>query len=160
MKKTRFKGNAITLLITLSVLSVFIMSCSLSTTVTIQPEPIQPTVNFPSPEPNLVIPDPTLERTPDVEPPDAPPTLESSPTTQPPILYYTQAGDTLNSIGVRFNVGIEEITSTDEVPKNSLIKPGPATDHSQPSGRNQSRNVVVARQRSRQFAFRVRFQPL
>ena len=124
MKQIRFKDKIITLLITLPVLSVFIMSCSLSTTVAIQPEPIQSTLDFPPPEPNLVIPNPSLESTFVIEPTDAPPILESSPTTQPPILYYTQAGDTLNSIGVRFNVDKEEITSTDEVPENSLIKPG------------------------------------
>ena len=89
MKTTRFKDKIITLLITLPVLSVFIMSCSLSTTVAIQPEPIQPPVDLPSPEPNLVIPNPTSEDIPDIEPSSAPPTLESSPTnsTPNPILH-------------------------------------------------------------------------
>ena len=133
MKKTRLKDKRIALLITLPLLSVFFLSCSLSTTVTVPQEEVIPTIEMPSPEPELIVPTQPLENnlniTPTLEPVSTP---ESSPefnpgseaALQPPILYYTQAGDTLKSIAVRFNVAEEEVTSSNEVPQDSLIKPG------------------------------------
>ncbi len=41
----------------------------------------------------------------------------------PPILYYTQAGDTLPALAVRFGVPAEEITSPNPFPQNNLIDP-------------------------------------
>jgi murein DD-endopeptidase MepM/ murein hydrolase activator NlpD len=61
------------------------------------------------------------------EPEDAPtPTVTP---TQPivnttPFLYYTQAGDTLPVVAVRFGVQPEEISSPDEIPERALFNPG------------------------------------
>jgi LasA protease len=51
-------------------------------------------------------------------------TPEISPTPAPPILYYTQAGDTLHALEVRFGVSREKITSPDPIPEESLFNPG------------------------------------
>jgi LysM repeat protein len=51
-------------------------------------------------------------------------TPKESPTPAPPILYYTQAGDTLNSLAARFDVSKEEITSTQTLPETGLLDPG------------------------------------
>jgi LasA protease len=40
-----------------------------------------------------------------------------------PILYYTQAGDTLKSLAIRFDVTPEAITSTDLIPQTGFINP-------------------------------------
>lgn len=47
-----------------------------------------------------------------------------SPTPAPPILYYTQAGDTLNALALRFGVAPEEISSPDGVVTTGLLNPG------------------------------------
>ncbi len=56
------------------------------------------------------------------------PTLTPTPgqtnTPEPPILYYTQAGDTLNALAKRFGVEPGEITSPDPIPTESLFNPG------------------------------------
>jgi LasA protease len=44
-------------------------------------------------------------------------------TDNPPILYYTQAGDTLPVVAVRFGVDPAEITSPNPIPETSLISP-------------------------------------
>jgi LasA protease len=54
--------------------------------------------------------------------PTVTPTEEIINTT--PILYYTQAGDTLPLVAVRFGVQPEEISSPEEIPERSLFKPG------------------------------------
>jgi LasA protease len=41
-----------------------------------------------------------------------------------PFLYYTQAGDTLPLVAVRFGVQPEEISSPEEIPERSLFNPG------------------------------------
>ncbi len=41
-----------------------------------------------------------------------------------PFLYYTQAGDTLPVVAVRFGVDPDEITSPDTIPETSLLNPG------------------------------------
>ena len=41
-----------------------------------------------------------------------------------PIVYYTQAGDTLPVVAVRFGVQPEEIESPDPIPERSLFNPG------------------------------------
>jgi murein DD-endopeptidase MepM/ murein hydrolase activator NlpD len=54
-------------------------------------------------------------------PPEAPP---AAPTMDPniaPILYYTQAGDTLPVVAVRFGVAPEEIMSPDPLPEQALL---------------------------------------
>ncbi|MEJ5313234.1 MULTISPECIES: LysM peptidoglycan-binding domain-containing protein [Anaerolinea] len=56
--------------------------------------------------------------------PQITPTPKESPTPAPPILYYTQAGDTLNALAARFDVSKEEITSTQTLPETGLLDPG------------------------------------
>lgn len=47
-----------------------------------------------------------------------------TPTERPPILYYTQAGDTLQALAVRFGVLKSEITSPEPLVENGLFDPG------------------------------------
>jgi len=54
--------------------------------------------------------------------PTVTPTEEIIDTT--PILYYTQAGDTLPLVAVRFGVSPEEISSPEPIPERSLLNPG------------------------------------
>jgi LysM repeat protein len=49
--------------------------------------------------------------------------LTTSPTPVPPVLYYTQSGDTLPVLSVRFNVNPDEIISPETLPATSLLKP-------------------------------------
>ncbi len=63
-----------------------------------------------------------------VEPsPTPPPTIANTPTTVPadtgPLLYYTQSGDTLDALAVRFGVTVDEIDSTGALPERSFINP-------------------------------------
>ena len=65
--------------------------------------------------------------TPGGDVPDEPPPLDS-PTPRPlsdntPILYYTQAGDTIDAIAVRFDVSIDEIASPEPIPVHGFINP-------------------------------------
>jgi len=64
--------------------------------------------------------DPVLVAQPelDVEPPPSP-----TPISTGPILYYTQAGDTINAIAVRFGVDVNEITSPESIPGTGFINP-------------------------------------
>jgi murein DD-endopeptidase MepM/ murein hydrolase activator NlpD len=41
-----------------------------------------------------------------------------------PIIYYTQAGDTLQLVATRFGVLAEEVYSPDEIPERALFNPG------------------------------------
>lgn len=54
---------------------------------------------------------------------EAPLTPQASPTQSPPILYYTQAGDTLESVAVRFGVDPDEIQSPDPLNPGVLMNP-------------------------------------
>lgn len=75
-----------------------------------------------TPEPTFASPDeapttvPTLTPTPTRLPQDATP--------QPPIMYYTQPGDTLPVVAVRFGVRSGEIVSQEQLPPDSLLNPG------------------------------------
>ncbi len=51
-------------------------------------------------------------------------TTFDDPTAIPPLLYYTQAGDTLKVLAIRFNVTPEEITSPDPISSVSFMRPG------------------------------------
>jgi len=53
-----------------------------------------------------------------------PNTIPTSKSTQMPVIYYTQAGDTLHAIAVRFNVKPDEITSPVAIPSEGLFSPG------------------------------------
>jgi LasA protease len=54
---------------------------------------------------------------------EAPPPPSPTPIQTGPILYYTQAGDTLNAIAVRFGVSDGEITSPEPLPAFGFINP-------------------------------------
>ncbi len=56
--------------------------------------------------------------------PATPPPPAADKTANPPILYYTQAGDTIPALAVRYNTRPEEITSPDSFPPKNLLKPG------------------------------------
>ncbi len=45
------------------------------------------------------------------------------PANTPPILYYTQAGDTLPVLAIRYGVAPEEITSPEPIPETAIINP-------------------------------------
>jgi len=47
-----------------------------------------------------------------------------SPTSLPPTLYYTQSGDTLPAIAVRFDVPTTAVQSTGGIPETGLLTPG------------------------------------
>jgi LasA protease len=51
------------------------------------------------------------------------PEPELTETSRPPLLYYTQAGDTLPVVAVRFGVETSEITSPDPIPAIALLNP-------------------------------------
>lgn len=59
--------------------------------------------------------------------PEPEPTAAPSPTpvivNSSPFLYYTQAGDTLPVVAVRFGVDPQEITSPDPIPQTALFNP-------------------------------------
>lgn len=63
-------------------------------------------------------PDPS---SPTPEPPT--PTATSTPFPAAPLLYYTQAGDTLQAVAVRFGVSPDEITSPAPIPQSGFINP-------------------------------------
>jgi LasA protease len=76
----------------------------------------------------LAIPSPTQVE-PTAEPTRIPTALPSPTPTQPvvnttPLLYYTQAGDTLPVVAVRFGVEPDEITSPEPIPETALFNPG------------------------------------
>lgn len=75
---------------------------------------IPPTMGPESEDNPVLVVEPELE----VPPPPTP-----TPITSGPILYYTQAGDTLNAISVRFGVSADEITSPDPFPTTGFINP-------------------------------------
>lgn len=54
---------------------------------------------------------------------DVPPPPSPTPITSGPILYYSQAGDTLEALAVRFGVAMEEITSPDSINAQGFINP-------------------------------------
>ncbi|HEX9617222.1 MAG TPA: hypothetical protein VGA03_07375, partial [Anaerolineales bacterium] len=91
----------------------------------------------PVPSPSLEFPESAPSSTPESDledfsesPPS--PTPLAEPTISPtpglvdsaPVLYYTQAGDTLPVVAVRFGVQPDEITSPDPLPKTNLLNPG------------------------------------
>ena len=92
---------------------------------TLTAEPTKFQFDDPTPEPTftalpiaLPVEEPTLEPSP-TQAPDPPLPVSENP----PILYYTQAGDTLPVVAVRFGVDPAEITSPDPIPETSLISP-------------------------------------
>ena len=143
--KTRFNGKRLTTFLILCIWLLSILSCSV---LNLSPLAFNPTasieLNTQSPDPNEMA---TLEPDPEVTSTqtDITETAEPlNPTEQitaaiellnpteaaqngiktPPILYYTQAGDTLDVVAIRFGVGPSEITSPDEIPAQGLLQPG------------------------------------
>ncbi|HNT25808.1 MAG TPA: hypothetical protein PKM21_15670, partial [Anaerolineales bacterium] len=53
----------------------------------------------------------------------AEPVAAETGTPAPPLLYYTQAGDTIPVVAVRFGVDASEITSPDPLPAAALLSP-------------------------------------
>lgn len=74
-----------------------------------------PATETPSPE----VAQATATTTPEPLPSDTPP----APENKPPVLYYAQAGDTLQAIALRFAVSPEEINSSEILPSDSLLNP-------------------------------------
>ncbi|MGB7094636.1 MAG: LysM peptidoglycan-binding domain-containing protein, partial [Anaerolineales bacterium] len=81
--------------------------------------------------PEIEFPEPDLPATPEVQDTSEPmqiPTPTQTPTetlvNSTPYVYYTQAGDTLPVVSVRFGVQPEEISSPDEIPEQALFNPG------------------------------------
>ena len=67
---------------------------------------------------------PTTVLTPTMTPSQVVNKTEVSPTNTAPYLYYVQAGDTLQTLAIRFAVKPEEITSPDSISQTGLINPG------------------------------------
>lgn len=63
-----------------------------------------------TPPPTALLPSPTPSPTPDLA-------------HQPPYIYYTQAGDTLPALAVRFGVATEEIRANTSLPSTGLLSP-------------------------------------
>jgi LasA protease len=80
-----------------------------------------------TPEPALLADDPLLITADEAGSPEeelAPtPVPELTETLRPPLLYYSQAGDTLPVVAVRFGVAPEEISSPDPIPAKALLNP-------------------------------------
>jgi murein DD-endopeptidase MepM/ murein hydrolase activator NlpD len=51
------------------------------------------------------------------------PTAQAVPANDAPLLYYTQAGDTLPVVSVRFGVKPDEVSSPEDIPDTSLMHP-------------------------------------
>jgi LasA protease len=56
--------------------------------------------------------------------PTGEPNQAENPLSTPPILYYTQAGDTLQALGFRFGVKVEEMTSPEQLSPTGFLNPG------------------------------------
>jgi LasA protease len=110
------------------------LACSIGTKTSADPIFTAPNVLAPSATATAPIQVASLALTPDLPEPtlDAPtlaPTITNtplptpSPTVAAPYLYYTQAGDTLPVLAVRFGVQPSEITSPDALPEKKLLPP-------------------------------------
>ena len=77
-----------------------------------------------TPEPATSTPEPTADSQPINSFPTPIPTVAESVVNNAPIFYYTQAGDTLPVVAVRFGVDQSEITSPETIPETALLDPG------------------------------------
>ena len=89
----------------------------------------EPTPYPTDPEPEFIFTRPPRQPTPTLnpeEPTETPEFVTPPPFANdaPPILYYTQAGDTLPVVAVRYGVLPQEITSPDDIPAEALLNPG------------------------------------
>ncbi len=76
--------------------------------------PTETPIITPNPEEILA----TVDAVPNVPPPPTPTPIKTGP-----ILYYTQAGDTLAAVAVRFGVAAQEIESPETLPGTGFINP-------------------------------------
>ncbi len=84
--------------------------------------PYETATLIPTPLPATVTPE-IIPPTPVEEPSPSPlPTLPGAP--QPPVIYYSQSGDSLTAVAIRFGVVPSEITSTEPLPAAGLLNPG------------------------------------
>ena len=86
-----------------------------------------PATNIPSTTPESILSTPTLYNTPVVVMGSPTPRASATGTptlSQPPILYYSQSGDTLSVVATRFGVDLDEVTSSQSLPKTRMIDPG------------------------------------
>jgi len=124
----KFRDRKKTLGLIFASLLLASLACSLplaAPTPSIGPPPtIVWNTNTPGP-----ITEPILDAQPATTPEPPTPTLPPTVTLPPgavdtsPYLYYTQAGDTLHSLSLRFSVLPEEITSNESIPQTGLINP-------------------------------------
>ncbi len=124
-KKTRFSAKKKTIFIFL--LFVFLIpavSCTRSVIYPDDPVTLAPIIASPSAEAIQATAITILETAIQQSTPTSPLVEQTiSPTQAPPIFYYTQSGDTLPLIAVRFGVNTEEIISPDVLPAKALLKP-------------------------------------
>ncbi len=143
--KTKFNGKRLTTFLILSLWLLSILSCSV---LTISLGSINPTESIGI---STQIPDPNESATIETDPELIPSQTDIAATTEPlnpteqatftpenlnptktiqngtktpPVLYYTQAGDTLAAVAVRFGIQPAEITSPNEIPGQGLLEPG------------------------------------
>ncbi len=77
-----------------------------------------------SPNPTGLVPTSTPLQSPTPTSPAPTATPNAASTEKPPILYYTQAGDTLPLVAVRFDVSVDEIITPEKMPPvGSLLPP-------------------------------------
>ncbi len=90
--------------------------------------PTQPPAPTRTPVPEIVLPSITPTSPPaNAQGGSVPPPLKTPAQgeSQPPILYYTQSGDTLDALAVRFGVQVGDIRTTGPVPPKAFIPPAP-----------------------------------
>lgn len=85
------------------------------------PDPTALPSNTPTPEPTFTQTIAQAEPTATLAVTQPPSTSE---TPIPPVIYFTQSGDTLPALAMRFGVAVEEISSNDVIPATGLITPG------------------------------------
>ena len=111
------------------ILAIASIACTFSSLASAEPlfKPPEGTKQWtftpPLPDPVLETPMPTASA--QISPPvEATPSPTAEIINTTPFLYYSQAGDTLPVVAVRFGVKPDEITSPEPIPTTSLLNPG------------------------------------
>lgn len=91
-------------------------------------EAVPTSTEIPATEQDLQPTEPHTATVETIEPtPTHTPTITNTPTSEPeytgPILYYTQSGDTVDALAVRFGVTVDEIDTTGSLPERNFINP-------------------------------------
>lgn len=131
--KTKFNGKRFTIFLIFSTWVLSILACSLlnfspgatnptkSVGISTQiPDPVESETLEPDPQAVSTQTDITATAEPEVISPTG---TAQTGTKIPPILYYTQAGDTLDVLAIRFGVQPTEISSPDSIPPAGLMQP-------------------------------------